>query len=328
MINLDTPGLAAFVERQLHGWGGKPEVGAGVWALFGVEAADAEGNALAREMLAGAPFVHDAGNTEDDRWTLYHVDSANRPAAMHWLEDLHRQLTGEARLPSPEQRKLSKELVESPLPHRLAQTLCGQHARGELAAGSVREPAVARGLLDRLHMREPLFYAAFHHLLRHHLIDMLILLQQIIPEDVVLLNEALSGSISRDPFLQSRQTAAAEIRQLLIEFCVINSLDQQKNTAILNPYAAYMEIVLRDDELVLPLDGMNVPTARQNFVQAIHSIRRNLYLGGEFERFDTQAPWMSADIAHSFRFIKRRLETHRDLTPLDGLYMLERAVEA
>ena len=326
-MNLDTPGLAGFVERQLHDWGGKLEVDAGLWALLGVETSDETGNALARGLLAGVTFAHDSGSAEDDRWVLYYVDSTNRSAAMHWLEDLHRRLIGETRLPSLEQRRMIKELVESPAPHRLAQTLGEQHAQGGLAAGSVREAAVIRGLLDRLHVREPLFYAAFHQLLTHHLIDMVVLQQQLIPEDVELLNEAMSGSVSRDPFLASRQTAAIEIRRILVEFCVINSLDQQKNTAIHNPYAAYMEIIGQGEELVLPLDGLNIPTARKNFIEAIHSIRRNLYLGGEFERFDTQAPWMRSDIAQSFRFIKRRLETHRDLTPFDGLAMLERAVE-
>ena len=326
MMNLDTPGLDAFVERQLRDWGGKLEVADGVWALFGVEAHDAEANALARELLAGATFAHDSGSTVDDRWTVYHVDTANRAAAVHWLEDLHRQLEGEKRLPSPEQRKQIKDLVESPAPHRIVQALCAQHTQGALGAGSVREPAMVRGLLDRLHLHEPLFYAAFHQLLRHHLIDMAVLLQQIIAEDVALVNEALSGALSRDPFLQTRQTAAAEIRRILIEFCVINSLDQQKNTASQNPYAAYMDLVSRGDELVLPLDGMNIATARANFLQAIRSIRRNLYAGGEFGRLDTQAPWMHGDIAHAFRFIKRRLDMHRDLTPMDGLYMLERAV--
>lgn len=327
-MNLDTPGLSAFVEGQLHAWGGKLEVDAGLWALFGVNAVDAEANAFASQLLTGVDFAHNSGHTEDDRWTLYYVDTANRPAAMHWLEDLHRQLRGEARLPSPEQRKLIKELVESSFPHRLAQTLCGQHAQGELGPGSGREPSVVRGLLDRLHQHEPLFYAAFHQLLRHHLIDMVVLLQQLIPEDVALVNEVMSGALSRDPFLQSRQTTAAEIRRILIEFCVINSLDQQKNSTGQNPYAAYMEIIGRGDEVILPLDGMNIPTTRHHFLEAIHSIRRNLYLGGQFERFDTQVPWMHSDIAHAFRFIKLRLEMHRDLTPLDGLYMLERAVEA
>lgn len=326
-MNLETPGLAEFVDRQLRECGGHHEVDAGAWALLGVEASDADGNALAHELLRDAGFPHGSGLSEDERWHIYYVDTANRAAAMHWLDDMHRQLHGEVRLPSPAQAETIKQLPDSPLPHRLAQSLGEQHAASSLAAGCIREPALVRALLDRLHLREPLYYAAFQQLLAQHLIDMVVLLQKLISEDVDLLNEAMSGAVSRDPFLQSRQTAAAEIRRMLVEFCVINSLDQQKNTAVHNPYAAYMDLVAQGEELTLPLDGVTFTVTRTNFVAAIRTIRRNLYAGGEFERFDTQAPWMRNDIAHPFRFIKRRLEMHRDLPVLDGLFMLERAVE-
>lgn len=326
-MNLETPGLAEFVDRQLRECGGQHEVDAGAWAIFGVEAADVDGNALAQELLQGAGFPHGGGTSEDERWHIYYVDTPNRAAAMHWLDDLHRQLQGDVRLPTPAQAETIKQLADSPLPHRLAQALGEQHATSALAAGCMREPALVRALLDRLHLREPLYYAAFQQLLAQHLIDMVVLLQKLIAEDVDLLNEALSGAVSRDPFLQSRQTAAAEIRRLLVEFGVINSLDQQKSTAVPNPYAAYMDLVAHGEELTLPLDGVTFAASRANFVGAIRAIRRNLYSGGEFERFDTQAPWMRNDIAHPFRFIKRRLEMHRDLPVLDGLFMLERAVE-
>ena len=57
------------------------------------------------------------------------------------------------------------------------------------------------------------------------------------------------------------------------------------------------------------------------------STRRNLYRGDEFKSIDTQVPWMREEIAYSFRFIKQRLDSRRDLGTMDGLYMLERAVE-
>jgi hypothetical protein len=326
-MNLDTPGLDTFVESQLREWGGQHEVDAGSWALFGYPVDNVDARALATGLLDRATFPHAVGHSEDDRWEIHYVDTANRGAAMHWLEDLQRQLVGAFRLPSPAQRASGKELLESPVPHRLAQSLGESHKRGDLGAGSLREPAIVRGLLDRLHQHEPLFFNAFHHLLTHHLIDMVVLLQQMIPEDVQLANEALSGAVSRDPFLQTRQVAAAEIRKIFVEFCLINALDQQKNTAVQNPYAAYLDILAKGDELLLSIDGVNVTAPRKTFVDAIHSIRKNLYLGGELERFDTQAPWMRPEIAHSFRFIKQRLETHRDLSTMDGLYMLERAVE-
>jgi hypothetical protein len=213
------------------------------------------------------------------------------------------------------------------MPHRVAQKLGEDHHAQQLSAGSVRAPKLVRALLDRLHLREPLFYSAFQQLLTNHLIDMTILLQQIIPEDVALTNESMKGSVSRDPFVQSRQAAAADIRSILIKFCVINTLDQQKTTAITNPYAAYMDIMRKGEEVIIPIDGKTFTTTTENFVNAIRAIRCNVFRGGKFEQFDTQVPWMRDEIALPFRFIKQRLEAHRDLQPLDGMYMLERSVD-
>ena len=36
---------------------------------------------------------------------------------------------------------------------------------------------------------------------------------------------------------------------------------------------------------------------------------------------------MTEEIAPSFRFIKQRLEYRRNLAPIDGLYMLDRAAD-
>ena len=326
-MNVETPSLTAFLERQSRDFGGNVEIAPGLWALFGVETTDHDGNALARSLLAEANFVHDSGQAEDDRWVLYYVDNANRREAMHWLDDRQRQLHGEVRLPAPGQRQLIDELAESPMPHRLAQRLAEEHASGRLSAGSLHAPKLVRALLDRLHLREPLFYSAFQQLLAHHLVDMVILLQQLIAEDVALINEAFKGSVSRDPFVQSRQDAAGEIRRILIEFCVINSLDQQKATAIHNPYAAYMDVLRTGEEILLPLDGQTPAATAAAFIDAVRSSRRQIYLGGDFDRFDTQSPWMRDEIALPFRFIKQRLDLHRDLSAIDGLYMLERAVE-
>lgn len=327
-MNVEPPGVAAFLERQARDFGGNLEVGPGAWAVFGIEAGDASAQQLVTKLLADAPFVYEVGHAEDDRWVLYYVDAAHRRAALHWIDDEGRKLRGEVRLPAPGQKQLVDELPESPVPHRLAQRLVDEHDAGRLGAGTFRTPKQVRALLDRLHGREPLFYSAFHQLLRHHLVDMLELLRQMIPEDIALLNESMMGAISRDPFVQSRQDAAAEIRRILIEFFVINSLDQQKAAANTNPYAVYMDVLRQGDEIMLPLDGQTAATTPARFVSAIRSTRREIHLGGEFEKFDTQVPWMSDDIALPFRFIKQRLASHRDLAPLDGLYMLERAVEA
>jgi hypothetical protein len=325
-MDLDTPGLDEFLTRQCRDFGGNVEVDTGLWALVGIPGGDAAAEALARGLLAQAPFAHEEGLSEDDAWRIFYVGPAQRLDAMHWLEDWRRRVAGEVREPTPAQQAAVHDLVESPTPHRVAQGLADEHAAGRLPAGSVREARTVRALLDRLHGREPLFYAALQQLLEHHLIDLIVLLQQAIAEDIELTNEAVLGGLSRDPFLQTRQNAAVEIRRRLVEYHVINSLDQQKNTAIANPYAAAMDVMQHGAELTLALDGKSVTVSAARFVQSIRSIRRNLYNGGQLEQFDTQAPWMRAEIALPFRFVKRQVELHRGLAPLDGLFMLERAV--
>ena len=320
--------LQDFLTAQTRDHGGQVEIDGGLWPLFAVAAANEEANTLARSLLGGASFAHQEGTSEDDAWILYCVDAANRSEAVHWLDDLNQVVAGEIRPLSAAQRQVIGELSTSKMPHRVAQQLVEWHASGEITAGLIRIPTTVRALLDRLHLMEPLFFFAFQNLLTHHLIDMVVLLQQIIPEDVRLKNEIVKAGLSRDPFLQSRQDATAEIRNILMRFFVINPLDQQKNVAISNPYAAYLEIVSAGDEITLPIDGNNLTVPREDFISAIHSIRRNLYRGEEFVSFDTQAPWITKEIAYPFRFIKQQLTARTDLTPMDGLYMMERAVVA
>ncbi len=324
----DDQRLQDFLVAQTRDHGGQVEIDGGLWTLFAVPAADEGANLLARSLLEGAVFAHHEGSSEDDAWTLYCVDAANRSDAVHWLDDLNKVVAGEIRPLSQAQRDLIAELGTSKMPHRVAQQLGELHANGEITAGLIRQPASVRALLDRLHQMEPLFFSAFQQLLTHHLIDMVVVLQQMIPEDVRLKNDIVKAGLSRDPFLQSRQDAAAEIRSLLMRFHVINPLDQQKNVAITNPYAAYLEVVRTGDQLTMPVDGTNITVPRENFLATIHAIRRNLYRGEEFRSFDTQAPWITKETAYPFRFIKQQLDTHRELTPMDGLYMLERAVDA
>ncbi len=323
-------GLPAFVRQQLDQYGGNVVIEDGLWILLAVPASDRGLRDLAQRVLADArgAFAWEEGLTEDDAWMLYFVDAPNRPAAVHWLDDVARRIDGRLRSCSPAQRESIRELADSKMPHRIAQRFAEAHRSGDLAAGCVNEPAVVRTLLDRLHMREPLFFSAFHQLLAENLLDLVVLLEQLIPEDVELANESLRGSLSQDPFLRTRQAAAAEIRNILTRFHVISALDQQKNNAPTNPYAAYLDLLGSGDELLLPVDGTTIPTPRGQFLDAIHTIRRNLYRGGDFGQFDSQAPWMSNAIVYPFRFIKSRLGSHRELTPLDGLFMLERGVSA
>lgn len=323
---IEDPRLPDFLREQIRKHGGRVEVDAGFWLLFVLPFDDELTNSLARTLLAEVKFSHHAGVSDDDRWMLYYVDTASRAEAMHWLVDLQARISGEARPVSPAHRALLLELVASPAPHRIAQRLAELHTRDEIPAGAVFEPVLVRAMLDRLHAMEPLFFAAFQTVLTNHLVDMVALLQQVISEDLTLKNDIVKAGLSRDPFLQSRQNAAAEIRNHLIHFHVINPLDQQKNSAIKNPYAAYLELLRTGDDISAPLDGTALTLTRRTFVAAIHAIRRNLYRGDLFENFDTQAPWMHEEIALPFRFIKQQLAAHPELSKLDGLYMLERAI--
>ena len=218
------------------------------------------------------------------------------------------------------------ELLTSDHPHRSSRKLGELHAKGEISAGLINTPENVRQMLDRMHAREPLFYTAVQTLLHHHLIDMLVLFQQMITEDLALCNEIVKGSLSRDPFLQSRQDATVDIRNTLITFHLINPMDQMKNVAIANPYAAYLELAITGAEVYVPIDGLKITLTKEAFLQAIRTIRRKLYAGQAFGSFNTQSPWITEEIAYPFRFIKQRMAERSDLTPLDALYMLERAL--
>lgn len=325
-MNIAEGKIQAFLEAQSRDFGAKAEIDPGLWSLFVVPAADEDARTVAQALLAEVGFAHDSGLTEDDQWMLYYVDTANRDAAIHWMDDLLRILTGKIRLPSPAQSDLIDDLLASKMPHRVAQKLAEQHTNGEISAGSIDNPDMVRALLDRLHLMEPLYFSAFQLLLANHLIDLVVLLRQINDDDVALENQITKSSVSRDPFLQTRQDAASNIRHLLIEYHIINTMDQQKNTTIGNPYAAMTDVFLDGDNILAHIDGNKVNLPRQSFLKAIHSIRSNLYRGDKFESFNTQTPWMSEDISYPFRFIKQQLDLNRNFTPMDWLFMLERAV--
>ena len=326
-MKIDDKKLLAFLAPQLDEQGCKFEIDTDTWLLFAVESADEESNELAHWLLAGARFASGSGPSEDDRWTLYFVNTVARAEAVHWLEDSCKVASGQIRPASPAQRSLMRDLVSSGMPHREAKNLAEQHARGELSAGSVQEPGVIRALLDRLHFREPLFFAALQTLLNHHLIDMIGLLQQLIAEDLSLEDEIGPGTMSRDPFPNAAQTAAADIRSMLIRFHIINPLDQGTNTTIANPYQAYMEIIREGGHILAPISGNTIALSRETFVDAIRSTRRNLRWGSPVSKIDPPAPGKRDELALAFEFIRQRLESRRELSALDGLYMLERAVE-
>ena len=326
-MNIDDKKLLAFIGPQLRDYGGKVEIDTDLWAVFAVETADQESNELANLLLAGARFASGSGPSEDDRLTLYYVNTSARAEAIFWLEELSKVVSGQIRPASPAQRSLIRDLASSGMPHRVAKNLAEQHARGELSAGSVQEPDVIRSLLDRLHSREPLFYSALQTLLNDHLIDLIVLLQQLIAEELSFEDEIEPVILTRDPLLKAGQIAAIDIRNVLIRFQVINPLDHGTNTTITNPYRAYMEIVREGGQIIAPIGASPIALRREIFVDAIRLTRRNLYWGSALSKIDTPVPWMREEIMSSCQFIKQRLESRRELSAMDGLYILERAVE-
>jgi hypothetical protein len=324
---LDDPRLPAFLAQQLQECGGDVELDpGGLWLVFVIEADDVEANALARTLLAGVRFVHDWGVSADDQWNLYYVDTAHRAAAVHWLQDLSRLLAGEIRPVAPEHRALIRDLAASELPQREAVELAERHARAELSAGSIHEPGLVRTLLDRWHREESLFLGAFRTLLAHHLLDLVVLLEQLAAEDIDLLNNILRYERSDEPVARSRRQAADEIRRILTLFHLINPLDLEKNADIGNPYAAWLGITCAGDRITAPNDRTMVMMLRRHVLAAIRATRKRLYRGEDFESFDTMAPWITEEVAYPFRYIKQRHQLRRDIAPMDWLYVFERAI--
>lgn len=326
MMESETEPLINFLRNQSQEYGGRLEIEPGRWVLFAIATKDGGMNEQMSSLLRDSSFTFDSGLSEDEQFIVYHVDTTNRATAIHWLDDLLKKTTGEIRPRSAEQRELIRKLTTSEQPHRIAQQLAKMHTEGIIHAGLISAPNDVRGLLDRLHQREPLFFSAINTLLEHHLIDMIVLFQKLIDEDLNLQNEIVKSGLSRDPFLQTRQDATAEIRNTLIRFFVISPMDQLKNTGITNPYAAHLDVSYSYGHIKASIDGINGVIKREDFLHAIHSIRAKLYRGEAFETFETQTPWMIAKLALPFRYIRERLNKRRDLTPLDALYMLERAV--
>jgi hypothetical protein len=323
---MDEQQILDFLAPQIRDYGGNLAIGPDAWALFALPSNDPAGNTLAKDLLGHVEFTYGTGEAEGDAWTLYYVNLENRAKAVFWLDDVQRTLSGRHRLATPPGQALIKDLPGSPAPHRLVRGLADLHAKGDLTAGAIRDPAVVRMLLDRLHALEPLYFSAFLLLLEHHLIDLLALHQQLVDEDIRLGNEIMQGSISQDPFLQSRQNAAASIREQLLRFKIINPLDQQK-AAQPNAYAAFTETRFAGDDVIIHVDGIDKTKSRRDFVDTIRLLRRKMYRGERVENLTTLTPWVTQVTAQPLRFIKQQMEARREIAGLDWLYMLERAVD-
>lgn len=319
--------ILRFLAPQVRDYGGQTEIEGGFWLIFVVASADTAGNDVARELLAGVEFPHEVGESADDRWMLYYVTGDHLAAAVFWLEDLARFVAGEVRPVHAHHQGLIEEACSSAAPHRAARILAECHTRGEVGAGLIRKPETVRAFLDRLHQVEPLFFSAFQTLLTHHLFDLVVLQRRLIAEDLSLKNEIVGGGRSQDPFLQSRQDAAREIHGSLLRFEVIKANVPWKNGVLANPYADYLQLSAEGDLVAVQMDGVLVRLPRDRYLRAIRMIRRRLYDGEAFSSFNTQVPWAAGEIAAPFRFIRQRIESRSELSTMDSLYMLERAVD-
>jgi len=323
---LESPIFQRFIEQQRAEYGGRWEVSEDLWAVFAVPADDLARRQIAEELLAEAPFPSYPGESEDSTWALYYVETAHRQAAIDWLDELHRALRGEVKPVSADTAALVNALMESGMPHRVTTQLVNLHKEEVLTAGALDDRATVRGLLDRLHNREPLYLNAFQALLQGHLFDLVMLKACLIDEDVQLLNQLTQGSLSQDPFDNNRQATAGKIRQLLIRFGLINPLDQQRNREIGNPYSLLTDVTATADEVEFRLDGAARTTRLENFAEAVRALRRTHYLGADVTAAATRSPWSQNDTGYPIRAIKQRISLHADFSPLEWLYFFERSL--
>jgi len=319
--------ILQFLTPQVRYHAGQAEMEGGLWPIFVVAMNDARGNAIARELLAGADIAHEFGESADDCWMLYYVTTERLPAALFWLEVLSRFVAGELRPIHPIHQRMIDEVCESPAPHRAARRLAEAHKRNEVSAGLISKPATVRTFLDRLHWAEPLYFSAFQMLLSHHLFDLLVLQRRLIAEDLALKNDILRDARSPDPFLQIRQDAAREIHGSLLRYEVIKSNVPWKNGELTNPYANFMQLVIEGDLIVVLMEGETTRLVRADYLRAIRMTRRKLYAGEAFSSFITQSDLVTGEMEAPFRFIRQRIESRSELSTMDSLYMLERAVE-
>ncbi|HEY1794321.1 MAG TPA: hypothetical protein VGG34_15510 [Opitutaceae bacterium] len=323
----DDQKAAAFLSRQSEQYGGNLQLEPNVWALLVVAHGDPEETAIVRDILASATFAHEVRESEDGALGVYCVDGANRSAASFWLDDTYRAHSGRIRGLAPSHASLVDEILKSPMPHRFANNLVDLHAKGEVAAGAIRQPSTVRSLLDRLHLREPLYISAFLALLDHHLFDLVVLNRKLEKEDVELGNDLTRGSVSKDPFFQSRQTTASQIRNHLVRCHMINPIDQQKGAATHNPYAYLTDVRLKGNEVILRVDGIDQAIGTSEFLGALRKIRKNVNRGARLEEVDTHTPWMTDEIGYPLRFIRGQISSNPAISALDMLYMIERAVD-
>ena len=319
--------LSQWLSYQRTEYGGRWEVQTGFWAVFAVPANDPKQQKIALELLADAPFPVQEGESEDSAWRLHFVDSAHRVEAMQWIDGLHAEFAGEIKSPTQAQRALIRSLTSDAMPHRIAQQLSSQHEAGSLTAGAIKESDLVRTLLDRLHEREPLYFSALLKLIEVHLVDLVSLHRRLIAEDIELLNSLTQGSVSQDPFFNNRQYSAGAIRKQLVEFGLINALDQQRDNTVKNPYAVMTDTRWEGDYVTLRFEGMAKQVATEDLRVGIRGMRKLIYGGEDPLQAESRTPWSSESTVSPTRFLKQHIRLNPEISALDWLYIFERAID-
>jgi hypothetical protein len=320
--------LRIMLDEQRADYGGNEEIAPGCWAVFAVEKTNETHRIVIDALMATATFAYQTGESQDDAWILHYVDSADRATARYWIDDLIRVLDGRARQPNPSDKERIKNLLNSPMPHRIARELADRAATGELPPGAISDRSTVRAILDRSRRQEPVFLAAILTILEAHLIDLKTLFDAIEPEDIALSNSLTQGGLSQDPFMQTRQTAAAGIREFLVINRILNPLNQQKHTDVQNPYVELTELRHDGRDFILRIDGRDHNSLGSHVIETIQKVRRQIYRGITFPQIGTKAPWVTDEKAFPLRFIVERGDARREIAPLLWLYMLERAMES
>ncbi len=319
--------LRVLLDEQRADYGGNEQIADGCWGVFALPKVDETQNLIINSLLRIAPFPFKTGESEDGHWTMHYVEEDQRAQVRHWLDDLIRVLDGRMRKAAPEDQARIAKLADHPMPHRVARELADRAATGEIPPGSINDHRTVRALMDRSHRQEPMFLAALLMVLEAHLIDLKVLFDVMIAEDIALGNELTQGSLSRDPFIRSRQNAAAGIRSFLVSHKILNPLDQQKHSAGQNPYIELTDLRRDGRDFILRIDGRDQTSMGSHFIETIHRVRRQIYRGIDLPEIGTNAPWVTEDSAYPLRFIVERDETRREVAPLVWLYMLERAMD-
>jgi len=197
------------------------------------------------------------------------------------------------------------------MPHRFAKNLADLHAKGEIAAGAIRRPDVVRSLLDRLHVREPLYVSAFLILLDHQLIDLVVLNKKLEKEDVEAGKRPHAGIRVQGSVLPGAPDRPLADQESPDPLHMINPIDQQKGSATTNPYIYLTEIRLKGDEVVLHVEGIERTLGRSEFLGALRRIRKNVYRGSRLEDVNTDTPWMTEATGYPLRFIRQQMSSTR-----------------